>query len=254
MRTPRFFAFSLLSVTIAACGGSEGDPGPAISGEGGTGGEGPGCLVEEDYGDLGAAIGGMALLSEDEGGAKLLGIQVAVGGDEQTLDVMQMFFREQRGVFAEGFAPGMITIEGAETDSLTCGLCSLFFADLSVEPTFSFGKVFFASSGSVTIDTIDAVSGGMLTLSMSDLTFREVLLDPNTGAQTDVPNGCTTTIGALSVEGLPVVLFEDVGEGAGDGAGPGDGAGDGSGGGAGDGSGGGAGDGSGGGAGDGAGG
>lgn len=82
------------------------------------------------------------------------------------------------------------TIQGADLDYETCGLCVRIFG----QP----GQMFMAAGGTFTFSEVP--SGPSFKGSMSNVTFKQVTMNPETGATTPVAGGCTTKIDAMSFD------------------------------------------------------
>jgi hypothetical protein len=230
MRNPGVLLVLLLSLSVAACAGDSdnGDPGggSGLGGGDGTGGGGGGdgtgggagggageCLLLADYGDAGEVIvneGGGAVLG-DINGATVIQLLVSFSPPEvATPNVLMLQFFEQQGVFAGGYQIGEYALDGAETDLATCGVCARFFGGLDFV-ALTAQEEYLASAGVVSLQAISATPDiGRVTGSMTDMVFRQVQIDPQTGATIDVPGGCTSKVGQMTFD-VPVVALPPAG-------------------------------------------
>lgn len=92
------------------------------------------------------------------------------------------------GVFTGDVEAGTFTLDEAEGSYETCGLCIVLQSDT--------GKLYMPTGGTVELTSFEAPDGVVGTL--TDLTFREVTIDPTTAVTTPVQDGCQTGITSAS--------------------------------------------------------
>jgi len=134
----------------------------------------------------------------------------AIDGTETGL--LQVELWDDRGVFAGAIGTtGTFTIEGAETDPDTCGVCVFLIGE-----HLSDGSVatFLAQSGTVTIDQLSGTMSG----SVADLTFTEV------GLYNEALGACDASLDGASFS-APITIVSGGGGGGGGGSGTGGGTG-----------------------------
>lgn len=124
-------------------------------------------------------------------------LQAYLDAPAQPGDRLEIQLFNGYGVFQTGIAPGTYTIEGAELDFQTCGLCVLIRGD--VDPTTNKGRQdLFATGGTVTIDEVGPSGSGRFRGSLEAVTLQHVWIDPNTFHVEPVDDGCTTSIASAS--------------------------------------------------------
>jgi hypothetical protein len=139
------------------------------------------CLIQGDYGALAAIVG----TAGNNGGTTVtLVLDPGPPGKDD------LFFKlvAGNGVFAGGVAPGTYALTGADTNFLTCGLCTSLIADII--PGVGPSKFYFADAGSVTFTAVTPPVAG----NAQNLHFSEIEI--STG--TKVPGGCEATIASVS--------------------------------------------------------
>jgi hypothetical protein len=166
--------FSL--IVIAACGG-ESSTTPDAPGQSPDAFDQSQCLVEGDYGAVGAITGTATM------GSGTLSATLDAGPPR---DVFFIKLVSGKGVFAGSPQPGTYTISGADADYNNCGLCVHIIADLVAGQGPS--KFYFADSGTVTLTSTTNVAGSAM-----NLHFNEV--DLTSGA---VIPGCQATMTSIS--------------------------------------------------------
>ena len=107
-------------------------------------------------------------------------------GDHISLELWEGY-----GPFAGGLRTGTFSITGDETDYAVCGMCAIIATDYDGT---NYRDTYMAQSGSITINSVD----GSISGTMSNVTFRHVLLDADTGAQSEAGTGCVTRITSAS--------------------------------------------------------
>ncbi len=212
-QTIRFALLLATSLPLAACSGSE-DLDPAETGTdasdetGGDEGMPPGddmpaprvCLVGEDLGDLGAIEDAVATVEaqEPDDPESPLALRLGIELDEGPLvDILSIDLYDAAGAFEEGLAPGTYSLGGLEADFAECGACVYITGDTDLEAD-TVEQQFQANGGSITIEAADTTPGGTFRGSLANVTMREVLIDLR--GQTEVPDGCTISIDALTFE------------------------------------------------------
>ena len=121
-------------------------------------------------------------------------------GDAQP-DKLQLDLWDERGAFVGDVVPGTYSLAGAEVSVETCGVCAFVLGDFA-PPAEQF---FFATGGTITIDTVEPTLAG----SLANVTLAQI--DGATGAP--VTDGCATTITAA--EFSATVTIVDSGGGGG---------------------------------------
>jgi hypothetical protein len=85
-------------------------------------------------------------------------------------DFLELGLFKGLGVFANGIAPGMYTIAGADLDLATCGLCLLVGTDAAADGTPT--DYYFATGGTVTVDTVTPnLAGKLHNITLTHVTF-----------------------------------------------------------------------------------
>lgn len=161
------------------------------------------CALESAYPDLGASMGGAALVEtqDDMPANSLLTIQGQLNQD-LTPDFMRIQLWEGYGAFTGGFAPGSISLTGDESSAISCGACVLLFGDVNTQ-TGAALTVLVANGGTMNITAVDKTPvTGRVTGTLSNVTLREVELQD--GVEVDVAGGCTSSIAGLAFD-LPVM-------------------------------------------------
>jgi len=212
----------LVAAACAACSSSADDPSPS---EDDLAPDAGADTVEDvaDNCDLPSALDAPALSNMEAiygnqpgsmGARQVYRMFAAIDGTETGL--LQVELWDDRGVFAGDVGtPGSFTIEGAETDPDTCGVCVFLIGE-----HLSDGSVatFLAQSGTVTIDQLSGTMSG----SVSDLSFTEVgLYDRDIGP-------CAASLSSASFS-APITVISGGGGGGGGGSGTGGGTGGGTG-------------------------
>ena len=162
----------VIVIVLAACGGGGEDTpvdAPSIDSN-------PTCLIDGDYGALGAKTG-----TTSQGPATL----TVVLDPGPPRDSFFLKLEAGRGVFASGLANGTYPLAGAELSSSTCGVCVNIIADIVAMQGPS--KFYFATGGTVTLTNTNPPTG-----TLANVTFQEV-----TVSGTPVMSGCTSTIGSM---------------------------------------------------------
>jgi|GEM_PF-1997379 len=155
------------------------------------------CSLEAAYPDLGV-VDGTALYAPIDpnvpDGPHVVRLAIGIG-QGPIVDILFIDLWEGFGGFTNGLVPGEFQLVGAEADLATCGACVYMGGDIdTVNGTVA--QQFHASGGTLTIDTLNPIAGGQFVGSISNVTMREVIVDPVSSVLTDVPDGCTTTVQA----------------------------------------------------------
>jgi hypothetical protein len=139
------------------------------------------CLVKGSYDTLPAIAGTVGSAQ----GATTLTFVLDPGPPGKD----DLFFRlvPNKGVFSAGLAPGTYAIGGADASYPTCGLCTNLIADITSQGP---SKFYYASSGSVTLDSVTAPITGHA----EHLAFTEI----------DISTGMTN---GPCVSSIPSVVF-----------------------------------------------
>ena len=209
-------ALLLSTAFLAACLGTAAEPtdGPAPDDDSGDpstpgqptpddGGQNPAlCALEAGYADFGVLTGANALFAPVDpaapDGPRVIRLAVVIG-EGPIVDALFIDLWEGFGAFTNGFVPGTFELVGVEADLATCGACVYMGGDVDTV-NGAVTQQFHANGGTLTIDSINPVAGGQIVGSLSNVTLREVLVDPMTDALTDVPNGCTTNLQGMGFE------------------------------------------------------
>lgn len=115
----------------------------------------------------------------------------------QKPDIISIELWDGYGTFEGGdAATGTYTIEGDDTEVVTCGICIYIYADatLAEGEIVDSEKDYIATGGTITVDSID----GNFTGSVSDLTFTEIDQTSEMGAPLE--GGCQTAIPSASFD------------------------------------------------------
>ncbi|MEW5849637.1 MAG: hypothetical protein AB2A00_12535 [Myxococcota bacterium] len=100
------------------------------------------------------------------------------------------------GAFAGGtVTTGTFELTGEDLNYATCGICVLLSTEYDAD-TGSFLDDYFATGGSVTLNSVE----GNLTGSLSNVTFQQVTIDPDTYESSPHPSGCQSGITATSFD------------------------------------------------------
>lgn len=187
---------SLLALCLVACGGDSDGGGNTVDAGGSTVDAG-GSTVDAGGSSVDAASGadaspaacqadqdyGMATLADQYAeGAVMTSIYFDGALNADAAPDLLSFELRPMGVFASGIAAGTYTLEGAELDPATCGLCVLLVADVSDtrEPGF-----YLATGGMVEITSVSP----RLTGKATNLQFEREPFDGGTD-----PLMCTSAI------------------------------------------------------------
>lgn len=202
------FSMSLgCTVSGDGSGGPDPDPDP-VGPDAGTDPVPTGCALADSYGDLGASMGGAAVLGDqqDMPGSSVLTLGGALNQDAAP-DVFQMQLWEGYGVFTGGFVTGTFDLTGAEANILDCGACVTLLGDVNTQTGQAvLGLV--ANGGTLTITAVDKTpTTGRVTGSISNVTLREISVDGTPPVQSEVTGGCTSSIGTLSFD-VPVMAAQ----------------------------------------------
>lgn len=147
------------------------------------------CSAPGSFASLGALADGAGETGDGLDGAYDLywgPLEDGMPGDHISLELWEGY-----GPFAGGLRTGTFSIAGDETDYSVCGLCAIIATDYDGT---NYRDTYMAQSGSITITSVD----GSISGTMSNVTFRHVLLDADTGAQSEAGTGCTTRITSAS--------------------------------------------------------
>ncbi len=197
--------FSLASIAwlpLLACGGSSNnnktvhtvDSKTFMDGSGSTA-----CTAASSYaslGNLGAAVDHPATGSA----AQYQTLYSTVG----SADAIVALFEAGGTKWPQMVAPGTFTIDATDGDLGTCDLCFLLSPGGWDMTAMTLGvkdltDVYIATAGTVTITatgTAGSGSGHQLLGTVSNLQLKHVSIDTTSGVQTDLPDGCTTSIGS----------------------------------------------------------
>ena len=185
------FTTSALCLALAACGGDDGQT-PAVDAMPAADApvDATTCtLLETDYGDLGAQTGQATLEPDDA--ENILKMEIPLN-QETPPDVLFIELYDDSDPFSGGLAAGTYTIIDFQADIVNCGACVYIAADREVGQPLKFHM---ASSGTLTIDAVDATPGtGSIQGSLAGINLREV--EVQQGGQVVVENGCRTAIGS----------------------------------------------------------
>jgi hypothetical protein len=171
-------ALLAVTVAVAGCGSPDGHvtfDGPSALDADMT----ATCLVKGSYDTLPAIAGTAGTVQ----GATTLTFVLDPGPPGKD----DLFFRlvPNKGAFASGLVPGTYTIGGVDASYATCGLCTNLIADITTSgPT----KFYFASSGTVTLDTVTPPIMG----AAQNLAFTEIDI---TSGMTDGP--CVSKVASV---------------------------------------------------------
>jgi len=97
------------------------------------------------------------------------------------------------GGLSGGLQPGTIELTGDELSIADCGACVLVGSDATET------EALMASGGSVTISAVSTTVGSEFTATLSNVTFRQIGLDENTGMVTDVAGGCEASLAGAQI-------------------------------------------------------
>jgi hypothetical protein len=212
----------MAGLLLAACGGGDDDDdmtadrmiivvpdagdGPDGGGGGPDGGGGSAdagphvCLTEQNFGaatlgDQQAQSGGGASASDPDG----LQFAATLNADPMP-DLLYLELYKGYGVFSTMIMTGTFNITGMELNYATCGVCPRIFTDYDTGTGMSADQQYFATGGSVTINTLTPNFTG----SVNNLEFEEVTVNPTTFESTPVPGGCTTAVmsGAFDIANM----------------------------------------------------
>jgi len=165
-----------VAVGLTGCGGKS-DPPPAEV-----------CTVASGLGDLGMVSGQASL--PDPAYLNWVGLLNA----DVKPNAITVEFYAGYGVFAGGIASGTYSINGDELQYATCGLCVLVYGDVDTVGGTPPGAIYMATGGQVDVTSVV----GNLTLSLSNVTFHKITIDPVTFVSTPV-GACTTQVTSLTV-------------------------------------------------------
>ena len=135
------------------------------------------CLIDGDYGDLGAKTGTTAQ------GPQTLTVVLDTGPPR---DSFFLKLNAGKGAFAGAPMPGTYPLAGADAASPTCGVCVNIIADIVTGQGPS--KFYFATAGSVTLTSVTPPIG-----TVTNLVFTEV--DAGGGV---IAGGCSSAIDAMA--------------------------------------------------------
>lgn len=160
------------------------------------------CALSSSYASLSAVTGTTAYAQEDDGA---LSVSFEQEMDEASPSVLMIEVWSGYGLFENGLGPGTFPITGDETHLGSCSACVYIGvgADEGSEDLPP-QHLLVASGGVLVIDEVSSTANGRFRGSLSQVTFREVSVDPTTDAEQDVPGGCRTAIGAFSFDALVV--------------------------------------------------
>jgi hypothetical protein len=122
--------------------------------------------------------------------AKVLRLRGAAANGEKP-DLVEIELWDGLGAFEGGAAAtGTYTIEGDETQVVTCGVCLYIYSDATEVDgeVVDSEKDYIATGGSITVDSVT----GNFTGSLTDVTFTEIDWTSELGAPLE--GGCTTSI------------------------------------------------------------
>lgn len=147
------------------------------------------CSAPTSFAALGALRTGVA-----ETGASADGdydvyfgpLETGMPGDHISIELWEGF-----GPFGAGLRTGTFSITGDDTDYAVCGVCALIATDYDGS---TYRDAYMAESGSVTVSSVT----GSITGTLSDVSFRHVVLDSLTGEMFDAGTGCSTRIASAS--------------------------------------------------------
>lgn len=147
------------------------------------------CSAPSSFASLGSLRSGIA-----ETGASADGdydlywgpLEPGMPGDHISIELWEGF-----GPFAAGLRTGTFTLAGDDTDYAVCGVCALIATDWDGA---DYVDTYMAESGTITVSSIT----GSITGTLSNVSFRHVVLDTLSGEMFDAGTGCTTRIGSAS--------------------------------------------------------
>ncbi len=208
MRTTTTLALILAS-TLAACGGDDGGNVSAIDARRIDGAGGPdaaaACPIESSF-STGA---GMLNLNRRTSTMNPAVYSLSLGallGMDMPPDAMFLELYNTYAPFGTSAAPGAIgpgshTIDATQASYETCGLCLQFHANFD-EASGAGSNIYMPNGGTINITAMDPAVGGAYALTFTNLTLREVTIDPMTFVTTDVAGGCTATLTDGSLAGM----------------------------------------------------
>ncbi|MEM9494173.1 MAG: hypothetical protein AAGC55_33815, partial [Myxococcota bacterium] len=181
-------------------GGGNGDSTGGGNDDGTGGGNGDGtdggtaCVVPSEISEVNPTF---RLVSNFGGGdeppdyTQWVGTRIPLD-DSATPDLLDIDVFKGYGVFTEALQIGTFEITGAETSYADCGACIAIFGDHS--PELGSDHMLMAQSGTLTIDSLPAATGGRYAGSIENVTLSEVVYDPAVEDYAVVPGGCQSTI------------------------------------------------------------
>jgi hypothetical protein len=106
-------------------------------------------------------------------------------------DALQVDLYAGYGVFANGIRTGTFALTGAEMSSDTCGACVTLYTNATPQ---AHEDEYMPVSGTLEVTTAGDAVGGMFVGRITNVTFRHVIINPQSGATTPVNDGCATRI------------------------------------------------------------
>jgi hypothetical protein len=225
------FLFASLSVTLVACGAATTkgtDAGTIITG-GGTGGGNntgggsatgggngstvdagvdAGCTVSSSsFGALGAVMGVATYdnaMTATDPSDDIVAFETKLETGMPT-DLLTVEFYASAGAFAANdggvITAGTYAITGDELNYATCGVCVRVLTNAT---TTAIDQAYMATGGLVTLTEVGSAVGGNFNVSVSNLTFRHVNIDPMTFESTLASDTCASAVTSASYSGMLV--------------------------------------------------
>ena len=186
------------ALLLLACGGTTGSPPPRPD-SGPEPDAGPTNLcevLEQSYADLGAKTGVAEVrLSDDEDpkSPNVYVLRIPLNED----DPADLFFLElwdQEGPFADGIAPGEVSLIGDQSDIIRCSACAFMSPDHTDDNDIDFHVAY---AGTLTLSEVALEGkGSKIAGSLADLKLRAIeIVD---GDQRAIDDGCETSLEAMS--------------------------------------------------------
>ncbi|MBI5545990.1 MAG: hypothetical protein HY901_19030 [Deltaproteobacteria bacterium] len=155
------------------------------------------CTVASTYGTV--TVTGRAEIGVSQSGDAYAYLSGPLPTSDGTDDVIQIELIEGYGAFTDGLVTGAFSLEGDELNYGTCGICVTLQGD--VDPTAGVTAFHMVTGGSITITSVS----GSLIATLTNATFEEVTIDPNSYESFPVADGCTSAMRQALFHGIAPV-------------------------------------------------